>query len=447
MTKVVNIQNQVQPHFKEVWTTDKPHIIMKGGRSSFKSSTGFLKLAYKMIPFINRGEKANIVVFRKVGNTIRTSVFNNVLWALDVFGIADQFKAQVSPPMITHKRTGSTFYFYGLDDPMKLKSNKIDDVVALAYEELAELDNAEQVDQTNITFIRQKKKGLDHVEVMYMYNPPRNPYNWVNEWAETKRNDQRYLVHESSYLDDELGFITPDVLEEIETVKRNDYDYYRYLYLGEPVGLGTNVYNLSQFKPLDELPDDDRLIGLYYSLDGGHSRSATAVMLFGLTAKRNVIILDIYYYSPEGKTNKKAPSDLSKDVHEFITKTSSLEHLQRLPIRRRTIDSAEGALYNQYRKDYGVYMNKVAKKHKDVMIDYTHVLLAEGRLYYLKKPHDIGMKNAGAIDVFIDEIKKYMWDEKTIHDDHPKVIKEEDHIIDCFQYGCVDNARDWGITK
>lgn len=445
MNKVVRIQEQIQPHFKPVWTSKHPHVVMKGGRTSFKSSTGFPKAVYNLIPYLIKGERANTIVLRKVANTIRTSTFNNVIWALDMFGILEQFKMQHSPPMITHIETGSTFYFYGLDDPMKLKSNKVEDVIQVVWEELAEMNNAEEVDQTNITFLRQKKKGLDHVQVMYMYNPPRNPYNWVNEWTEQKRNDKRYLVHESTYKNDELGFVTEDILAEINAVKENDYDYYRYLYLGEPVGLGTNIYNLSQFNALDELPSDDRLIALYYSIDGGHSRSATTCSLFGLTAKRRVIMLDVYYYSPDGQAHKKAPSDLAKDINEFMVKTQ--EVYKGLPVRRRTIDSAEGALYNQYAKDYGIYFNKVAKQRKDVMVDFTHVLLAQGRFYYLKKPTQLKMSNVGATDVFVDEVKRYMWDEKTKDSDNPKVVKTDDHIIDGFQYACVDNASEWGIKR
>lgn len=156
-------------------------------------------------------------------------------------------------------------------------------------------------------------------------------------------------------------------------------------------------------------------------------------------------MLDVYYYSPDGQANKKAPSDLARDVNEFMVKTQ--EVYKGLPVRRRTIDSAEGALYNQYAKDYGIYFNKVAKQRKDVMVDFTHVLLAQGRFFYLKKPTQLNMSNVGATDVFVDEVKRYMWDEKTKDSDNPKVVKTDDHIIDGFQYACVDNASEWGIKR
>ncbi|HLR91945.1 MAG TPA: phage terminase large subunit, partial [Atopostipes sp.] len=77
MSKVtIDIQKNVNPHFKRVWTSNNPYNILRGGRNSFKSSVIALKLIYMMIWYLNRGQKANIVVIRKVASTIRDSVFN-----------------------------------------------------------------------------------------------------------------------------------------------------------------------------------------------------------------------------------------------------------------------------------------------------------------------------------------------------------------------------------
>ena len=93
----VNIQDNVNPHFKDVWTTSKPYNVLKGGRNSFKSSVIALLLVFMVIPFLIAGKKANVVVIRKVGNTIRDSVFLKIQWALNKFGLSGRFKATVSP--------------------------------------------------------------------------------------------------------------------------------------------------------------------------------------------------------------------------------------------------------------------------------------------------------------------------------------------------------------
>lgn len=442
---VFNVQENINPHFKRVWKTMMPYNVLRGGRNSFKSSVIAIMLVYMMLLMIVKGKKANIVVIRKVGNTIRDSVFNKIQWAIGKFGMLDHFRMTVSPFKITHKGTGSTFYFYGSDDFQKLKSNDIDDIIAVWYEEAAEFGSPEEFDQTNVTFMRQKHELVNHVKFFWSYNPPRNPYHWINEWSDGMVGEHDYLVHDSNYLNDELGFVTEQMLADIERIKKNDFDYYRYIYLGEPVGLGTNVYNINLFKPLDELPDNDRIIGLYYSIDGGHSVSATTYGCYGLTAKGNVILLNTYYYSPAGRANKKAPSALSKDLNEFITKTSTQEYWMGAPIRNRTIDSAEAALRNQYYADYGQHLKPVAKKKKVDMIDYPTNLLAQGRFYYLRKPYPIGMKYADSNDIFIEEHKKFSWDEKTLNSDAPKVLETDDHTCDSFIYLCLSNARDFRL--
>ncbi|MBC9808741.1 PBSX family phage terminase large subunit [Carnobacterium maltaromaticum] len=443
--RLINIQEEVNPHFKEVWKAKKPFNILKGGRNSFKSSVIALLLVFLMIPYLIAGKKANIVVLRKVGNTIRDSVFNKIQWALSKFFIRESFDSTVSPFKIVHKKTGSTFYFYGQDDFQKLKSNDINDLIAVWYEEAAEFKDEEEFDQTNTTFMRQKHADAEFVRFYWSYNPPRNPYSWINEWTEKKKADEDYLVHESSYLNDMLGFVTGQMLKVINRIKENDYDYYRYLYLGEPVGLGTNVYNINLFQALEELPTDDRIISLYYATDVGHQTSATVCLAFGLTAKGKVILLNMYYYSPQGKAVKKAPSDLSKDLYEFVKKTANHPIVGNAQVRQRTIDSAEGGLRNQYYKDYGQRWHPVAKKKNIDMIDYVHDLLAQGRFYYLVPTIKTGLSNCDDLTLFVEEHKRYQFKETTLNSDNPDVIKEFDHSVDAFKYGCIDNAREWKL--
>lgn len=427
----VNIQSNVNPHFKSVWTTSKPYNVLKGGRNSFKSSVIALLLVYMMIPFIISGKKANVVVIRKVGNTIRDSVFLKIQWALNKFGLSGRFKATVSPFKIQDTVTGSCFYFYGQDDFQKLKSNDIGNIIAVWYEEAAEFSNKEDFDQSNVTFMRQKHPDIDFVKFFWSYNPPRNPYSWINEWAEELKYNDSYLVHSSSYLDDRLGFVTEQMLEDIERIKDNDYDYYRYIYLGEPVGLGTNVYNMALFKEIDKVPDNERVIGQFFAVDSGHQQSATTCLHLVLTNANNVYLIDNYYYSPAGKTHKKAPSILSKELHDFVEEQA--KQFPNVPILNMTIDSAEGALRNQYFEDYGERWHPVAKKKKIVMTEYVQSLLAEGRFFYL--PTENNLK------YFVEEHKKYQWDERSIMNDDPKVIKEEDHTADALQYFVLDNAQ------
>lgn len=428
MMSKLNIADLVNPAFDEVLFTSKTNAILKGGRGSTKSSVISIKLVLEFLA----DKQANVVVLRKVGKYLRMSVYEQIKWAIYALGKARLFRFGTSPLQITHIKTGTAFYFYGVDDPMKLKSQKIAKgyVHAVWFEELAEFAGREDIDVVEDTFIRQELPPGKQVKVYYSYNPPRNPYDWINEWVADKSSDDKYLVHHSTYLDDKLNFLSKQMKDKIERYKETDPDYYRWMYLGEVIGLGNHVYNMSYFKPLEELPSDDAIIGISFALDTGHQQSATACGAYGLTAKGNVILLDTFYYSPAGKTIKKAPSELSVMIHDFIDKVLKQ---YRVPKLKMTIDSAEGALRNQYFKDYGERWHPVAKKKNQTMIDMVISLLAEGRFYYLNTP---------ANKVFVEEHKMYRYDEKTINTDDPKVIKENDHTVDEFKYFVLDNAKE-----
>lgn len=422
---VVKTTDLINPNFYSFWLNGKPNNVLKGGRSSMKSSVISLKL---VLDFMD-DEHGNVIVLRKVAKYLSTSVYEQIKWAIYMLGLENQFYFGKSPLIIQHKRTNTAFYFYGVDDPMKIKSAKIAKgyVMALWFEELAEFSGIEDIDVVADTFIRQELPDGKQVKLYYSYNPPRNPYAWVNEWLDNKVNDEDYFIHHSTYLDDEKGFLSQQMIKKIEKYKENDEDYYRYMYLGEVIGMGNNVYNLNLFKVINELPTDDDIILIDISIDTGYQVSATTATAYGLTKRGNVILLDTYYYSPLNKVNKKAPSEFSRDINEFITRVSRKYNR---PVDNITIDSADGATRNQYFKDYGVRLHPIAKKKKINMIENVQDLLAQGRFFILKNKNN---------KVFYEEHKRYAWDEVTLETDNPRVIEVDDHTCDAFQYYVNDN--------
>src|SRR5690625_3457409 len=428
--KTVSTMDLMNRNFYSFWLNEKPHSVLSGGRSSMKSSVISLKL---VIDFLG-DDDGNVVCLRKVGKYLSGSVYEQIKWAIYMLGVQDEFMFGKSPLVIIHKRTQTGFYFHGVDDPQKLKSMNIAKgyYMALWFEELAEFEGAEDIDIVEDTFIRQDL-GDKQVKVYYSYNPPRNPYSWVNEWRDSKVNDPEYFLHHSTYLEDEKGFLSKQMIRKIEQYKENDIDYWRWMYAGEIIGMGDNVYNMNLFQPLKELPDDDPIILIDTSTDSGHQVSATTHGAFAFTAKQNVILLDTYYYSPDGKVNKKAPSELSEEYFNWF---NSIRDEYAKNIDKQTIDSAEGALRNQIFKDYGMRLHPIPKKTKIDMIDNVHDLLAQGRFYYLDTPNN---------QVFIEEHKKDRWDADSLRTSKPRPIEIDDHTADMFQYYVNDNLRKLGL--
>ena len=92
--------------------------VFPGGRGSTKSS--FVSL--QVIDLIMRNDSMHAVVMRQVADTLRGSVYQQIMWAIDALDLTEEFHATVSPMEITRKTTGQKIYFRGADDPGKIKS-------------------------------------------------------------------------------------------------------------------------------------------------------------------------------------------------------------------------------------------------------------------------------------------------------------------------------------
>jgi phage terminase large subunit len=431
------LSDVVSENFYDLFKQDylkQPYRVFKGGRSSLKSSSISLKLVMNFLA----DDQANTVCFRKVGKYLSTSVYEQVKWAIYTLGVANEFTFMKSPLKIVHKATQTAFYFYGVDDPMKIKSHKIARgyVKDLWFEEAAEFESPEEIDTVTDTFIREDLPGDATVDIYFSYNPPKNPYIWINEWVEEKEKDTDYYIHHSDYEDVNIGgknVLSEQFLIKVEKMKVTDEEYWRWMYKGEVTGLGDVVYNFSLFNVVKDLPANDKLLFADFTTDTGYSTSATTFLYIGYTAQRNVILLDTYYYSPRTKVVKKAPSDFSEDMWKFLLNNNSKWGIN---TDSYTIDSADGALRNEMFKSKGLVLTPARKKTKVKMIENVESLLVQDRVYVLDTPNN---------QVFLSEHKKYQWDEDTLQSDDPKVIKENDHTCDAFQYYVNNNLPKLGL--
>ena len=132
-------------------------------------------------------------------------------------------------------------------------------------------------------------------------------------------------------------------------------------------------------------------------------KHATVCSAYGYASDGNWYLLDTYYYSPQEKTKKKAPSELSLDIFNF--QISVLKRYQ-TTIDKETIDSAEGALRNQLFKDYGKRLSPVNKgKSKEELIEYSQDFLAKGKFFILDNPNN---------KIFKKETENYRWKEDSV---------------------------------
>jgi phage terminase large subunit len=446
----MRLSSEIAPHFHRTFKSKKPHQIDKGGRGSTKTSKNGLKVGYHLL----KEENCSVVVLRKYKNTLRNSVYKEIKRALYRLGLREEidYKASVSPMEIEILTNGNKVYFAGLDNYEKVKG-LIDEnkpIKIIWFEEVTEFDDEEELQQTTATFVR----GNDDWFInLYSYNPPKNKYDWVNLWEDKMSQRDDVLITHSDYRTVPREWLGRMFVEEAERLLKYDEKRYKWIYLGEVIGLEGMIYNPDLIKYKNP---EGKILYIDFSIDTGHQTSATVCGAYGYCNDGNWYRLDTYYYSPKEKSVKKSPSELSKDIFNF--RVEMLKEYKAYP-DRETIDSAEGALRNQFFKDYGLRLNPVNKgKGKEELIDYSHDFIAKGRFFIVPNENN---------KIFTKEMINYMWKKDSVEKGKPEPDKTEkslpsnevyynthskeysyyyaDHSCDDFQYWVKDNLQKLGL--
>lgn len=210
------------------------HYIFHGGRGSLKSTFVSEEVPVLLI----QHPKIHAAVFRKVGRTLRGSVYNQYAWSISQLGLDDKFTFRLSPLEMEYRPTGQKIMFFGLDEADKLKSLKTTD----GYVGITHFEEADQfAGMAEIRKVLQStQRGGDKFWNFMSYNPPRSRDNWINkEILIPKAN--RY-VHESNYLNTPPEWLGKPFFDEAEDLKQIDERAYLHEYMGVPTGQGGNVF-------------------------------------------------------------------------------------------------------------------------------------------------------------------------------------------------------------
>lgn len=209
-------------------------LVEKGGRGSAKSSFISVEVILEMI----KHSLCHAVVIRKVKNTLRTSVYAQICWAIAELGLSSKFRCTTSPMECTFLTTGQKILFFGMDDPGKLKSIKVPfGYIGIAwFEELDQFDGAEQVRNVEQSLFR----GGEYSMCFKSFNPPAMARNWANRYALEPKQGKR--VHHSTYQTTPADWLGSRFLNDAEHLKETNETAYRHEYLGEVVGSGTQVF-------------------------------------------------------------------------------------------------------------------------------------------------------------------------------------------------------------
>lgn len=248
MATEVKLSELIAPAFYPVhWDlVDGKHTYydLFGGRGSTKSS--FIGLE---IPLgIMDDPQANAVIFRKVGNTIGTSVYEQILWALEALGVRHLWKCTTSPYKMTYIPTGQVILFRGLDKAKKMKSLKVAHgyIKYLWFEELDEFAGEEEIRSVQQSVLR----GGDKFVVFKSFNPPVSRSNWANEYVEKPRRGA--LRHKSCYTQVPRQWLGEQFFDDAEALKETNPRAYEHEYLGVPTGTGGEVFENLEIRAITD---------------------------------------------------------------------------------------------------------------------------------------------------------------------------------------------------
>lgn len=267
-----------------------------GGRGSAKSS--FIGTE---IPLgIMDDPQANAIVFRKVGNTIGTSVYEQILWSLEMLNVRHLWKCTTSPYKMTYIPTGQVILFRGLDKAKKMKSLKVARgyIKYLWFEELDEFAGEEEIRSVQQSVLR----GGNKFVVFKSFNPPISRSNWANQYVLKPRRGA--IRHKSCYLDVPPAWLGEQFFDDAEALREINPRAYEHEYLGNAVGTGGEVFENLDIRAItdDEIYNFDYT---YLGLDfGWYPDPAHWVKLCYNPAQLTVYIYD------ELRVNKTSNAEL-----------------------------------------------------------------------------------------------------------------------------------------
>ena len=325
------IADVFHPMIRDVRRGNHTEYILPGGRGSTKSSG----ISCIIPELLKNNPDMHALVLRKVGNTIKDSVYAQLKWAISKLGLDAEFRFKSSPFEITYKPTGQKIYFRGADDPLKIKSIKPEFgyIGIVWFEELDQFAGPEEVRSIQQSAIRGGNKAYKFKS----FNPPRSKNNWANEYTtEAEFKDESAVVVHSTYKDVPADWLGDQFINDAEHLKEVNPSAYENEYMGVANGNGGNVFEFIEERTItdEEISHMDRI---YQGVDWGWYPDQYAFVRLYYDAARETI-----YFIDEIFENKRPNSWTAEEI-----------------IRRGygdytiTCDSAEPKSVNDYR-DFGL---------------------------------------------------------------------------------------------
>lgn len=197
-------------------------LILFGGGGSGKSVFACFKICLRTVTEKNH----KFLVFRKVANTIKESVFAEIKTMLADMGVLHEFDINKTDKSFSHKLSGNQIICMGLDEPEKIKSIK--GITGMWIEELTEFEETD-FDQLNIR-IRGEKEN--YIQIIGCFNPISEDHWAVKRFVTCSKLEANTVVVKSTHLDNH--FLSNEDRQQLLNLKERNPLFYDIYCLGIP---------------------------------------------------------------------------------------------------------------------------------------------------------------------------------------------------------------------
>ncbi len=402
------------------------HQIITSGRAGTKSSfAGILGIST-----IISDDPAAVVVLRKRHNKLRKTVYKEMIRAIKRLGLSkDEFEIGVSPMQICHKRTGNVIYFSGSDsiDDTKGIIDEDKPIKLVILDELTEFfdvgEGEEELTNIEATFVRGNDEGF---RMLYLYNPPKNPNAPVNIWCKKMELRSDAVRKHVDYRDVPIDWIGKKLLESAELLKTADPKMYRWVWLGECIGVDDLIYYMFQtsahtYNPKNYSKEARAAIGeIGVGVDYGQ-QNATVFEAAGIDYDNQFFRgVKEYYHSGRDEGKQKSPSEYAEDLKQFC---DEIEAEYDRVVSYIFIDPSAAGLIEEVRRVLPHI--PIVKAQNDVKLGISRVqkFLSFGKL-----------RLSTGQEKLIEEMGTYQYDPKSIENGKEVPLKINDHCEDAFRY-------------
>lgn len=281
---------------------------LPGGRGSGKSSFVSLEIVKGIMD--DATGSSNAIVFRRIGATLRESVFSQIAWAIDTLGVNHLWKGRVSPMQYTYIPSGAVITFRGLDDPLKLKSIKPAKGFFryIWFEEFPELPGPNMARSV----LQSVMRGGNNFAVFRSFNPPISKNNWANTFI--REPDPRALTFMTDYTMMPPEWLGEAFIYEAERLKQVNPQAYEHEYMGIPTGTGGEVFPNLEIREITA-EEIDGLGYVYNGLDFGFAVDPACFMRVAYDSKYETVYLLEEIYK-RGLSNKALADEIKgKEYH------------------------------------------------------------------------------------------------------------------------------------